>query len=60
MLPTYHIKKIMLCMSVCLLIAACYGQNDHSTTPEIDADHAFVNESDTDTISYITVIDIIE
>lgn len=68
MLPLHHIKKILLCMSACmtacmsacLLMAACNDQYGQPTTPETDADEAFLDDSDTDTISYITVIDIIE
>ena len=60
MLPLHHIKKTLLCMSVCLFIAACNGQYGQPTAPDIDVADVIIDVPDTDSISYITVIDIIE
>lgn len=56
----HYIKKTLFCISACVLMAACNGQNGHATPSDTDADNAAIAVSDADTVSTITVIDIIE
>ncbi len=56
----HYIKKTLFCISACVLMAACNGQNDHPTTQDVVAADVSIAVSDADTVSTITVIDIIE